>query len=104
MTPEMNKLRRMLDAEKIEWHDASDKDVQDIYHIDRTHFDYRGYSWSVIHGYGSYGGISSWHDDEGLLEMMSNGANDGDPIGWLNAEEVMEYVRGDRDEVEEEEE
>ena len=101
MTREMIKFREMLDVENIKWTDASsDYDTSDIYHIDRTHFDYRGYSWSVIHGYGSYGGFSSWHDDEGLLEMMSNGVNDGDPIGWLTAEEVMKYMRGDEDDKE----
>lgn len=99
MTDQMIKLREMLDAEKITWHDASEPRT-DIFAIDRTHFTYRGYDWSVIHGYGTYGGVSMWgrKEDEGLLEMMTNATNGGEPIGFLTAEEVMEYVRGENHE------
>lgn len=84
MIKEMRLLREMLDKEKIDWHDASD------YGIDRTHFDYRGYHWSIIYGLGSYG------YEEMKLELMSNAVNDGDPIGWLTAKECIEFVRGHR--------
>lgn len=96
MTEEMIKLRIMLDDEGIEWHDAS---ALDAYSMWRTHFKHRGYHWSVIHGYGSYGGFNSFErTDKGLLEVMSEAINGGDPIGWLTAEEVMQYVRGEETE------
>lgn len=87
MTQEMIKFRNMLDAANIEWHDASAKGV--LTPIDRTHFTYRGYDWSVIHGFGSYGGWSYSYPDEGLLELMSNAVNGGNPIGYLTAEQAM---------------
>ena len=90
MVLEMIKFRKLLDDEGITWHDASDKDVLDIYHIDRTHFTYCGYNWSVVHGRGTFG------ENQGLLEMMSNAVNDGDPLGWLTANEVFAYVKGEQ--------
>ena len=92
MTKEMGLLREMLDAEGIEWHDASDTGPCPMC---RTHFIHRGYNWSVIHGYGSYGGYSRLTRDEGLLELMSGAANGGDPIGYLTAKEAMRYVKGE---------
>ena len=92
MTKEMEKLRELLDAEHITWHDASRE--SEMCPICRTHFGYRGYQWSVIHGYGSYGGYSIITADEGLLELMSEAVNGGDPVGWLTADQVMEYVKG----------
>ena len=94
MTHEMKLFREMLDAENIEWHDASSQSNE--LPMDRTHFEHRGYQWSVIHGFGSYGGPSYLYDDKGLLELMSNAVNKGDPIGWLTAKEAMQYVRGDK--------
>ena len=38
MTKEMRELRKMLDAEGIDWHDASELG---IYPIWRTHFEHR---------------------------------------------------------------
>ena len=86
MCNEMIKLRKMLNDEGIEW-----SDVSCLYFltINRTHFEHRKYHWSVINGYGTYGG------DEGLLELMSNAVNGGEPIGYLTAEECMAYVRGE---------
>ena len=92
MTKEMYELRKMLDAEGIDWHDASELGIRPIW---RTHFEYRGYHWSVIHGYGTYGGFSSIDADRGLLEVMSDAINNGEPIGWLTAERVMQYVKGE---------
>jgi hypothetical protein len=94
MTHEMKLLREMLDAENIEWHDASSPSYE--LPMERTHFEHRGYQWSVIHGYGSYGGPSCIEEDQGLLEIMSNAVNKGNPIGWLTAKEAMQYVRGDK--------
>lgn len=95
MTHEMKLLREMLDAEHIEWHDASSEGMLTIH---RTHFDHRGYKWSVIHGFGTYGGPSYLYDDKGLLELMSDAVDNGEPIGFLTAQEVMEYVKGVRNE------
>ena len=95
MTHEMKLFREMLDAENIEWHDASSQSFE--LPMDRTHFEHRGYHWSVIHGFGSYGGPSFIQDDKGLLELMSDAVNKGDPIGWLTAKEAMQYVRGEAD-------
>ena len=94
MTEEMETFRDLLDEEQIEWEDVSELNAYPIY---RTHFKHRGFRWSVIHGYGSYGGFSPLtNKDEGLLELMSNAVNDGDPVGWLTAEQAMEYVLGEK--------
>ena len=77
---EMEILRGMLDQRNIEWTNASD-----IW-ISRTWFTINGNKWSVISGKFSYGG------PEGFLELVTNSVNDGDPIGWLTADEVMAYV------------
>ena len=93
MTAEMIKFRMLLDNAGIEWRDASALD--DIeFPITRTHFVFKGYHWSVIHGRGTYGGINSFNEgrDEGLLELMSNAVNEGDPIGWLTAEDAMQII------------
>lgn len=91
MTTEMVKLRQMLDEEGIEWKDCSDP-AEKLYHIDRTHFWNRKFHWSVIHGYGTYG---AYPEDQGLLELMSDAVNEGNPIGYLTAEQCMKYVKGE---------
>lgn len=92
MVEEMTKLRKLLTEQGIEWHDAKatlDLDIQ----IDRTHFDYRDYFWSVINGFGTYGGYSFRSEkNKGLLELMSNAVNGGEPVGYLTAAQVMDYV------------
>lgn len=99
LTKEMKSLRRMLDEKGIEWIDAFSPELPDHkYQIYRTHFSYRGYKWSVVHGYGTYGGYSPLDSiDGGLLELMSDAVNDGDPIGWLTAEEAMKYITGGKE-------
>ncbi len=93
MTEEMETFRDLLDEEQIEWEDVSEFGS---YPICRTHFKYRGFKWSVIHGYGTYGGRDPLtNKDTGLLELMSNAVNDGDPVGWLTAEQAMDYVMGE---------
>lgn len=98
MTSEMIKLRTLLDLNDIAWVDASEEynHYSYPYSIYRTHFEHRGYHWSVVHGFGTYGGWSSHSSDRGLLEVMSEAINGGEPIGYLTAEEVMEYVKGER--------
>lgn len=95
MTKEMELFRKMLDDNGIEWHDASDMGVCPI---TRTRFGYRGCDWSVIHGYGTWGGYSRFRRDDGLLELMSGAVNDGDPVGYLTAKEAFDYVIGNNKE------
>ena len=95
MCKEMTKLREALTANDIIWTDASD---EGLLPITRTHFEYKDYKWSVIHGFGTYGGWSHLEPDAGLLEIMSNAVDDGNPMGWLTAEEVMDLVLGQRSE------
>lgn len=97
MTHELEILKSMLDQEHIDWHDASDP--PDLVQINRLHFKHRGEWWSVINGFGTYGGIDSLTEkNQGLLELLSYAVNGGEPVGWLTAEEVMKYVRGEDDE------
>lgn len=85
MPKEMIKLRQMLDDMGIEWEDVSEHygiliDIS----IYRTHFEHKGRHISVITGHGTYGG------DKGLLEMWDG---NGEPEGWLTAEEVIERIK-----------
>lgn len=83
---EMQKLRDGLDERNIPWNDLTDKD--DLW-ICRTHFWIKGDRWSVIHGFGSYGGFNSFEKDKQLLECKYGG---NEPIGWLTADEVLKMV------------
>ena len=85
MPKEMIKLRQMLDDMGIEWEDVSEHygNLIDIT-IYRTHFEHKGRHISVITGHGTYGG------NKGLLEMW--GGN-GEPEGYLTAEEVIERIK-----------
>lgn len=93
MVEEMLRFRAMLTEQGIEWHDSSTPPEYPI-QIDRTHFDYKGYAWSVINGFGTYGGIGIFRDKKnmGLLELMSNAVNGGEPVGFLTAEQAMKLV------------
>ena len=94
---EMEKFRSLLDEAGIEWSDDSEMENfagPDTY-MERTKFEHRGYSWSVIHGFGSYGGYDRISKDKGLLELLSVGAGDGSPIGYLTARQAMELVKGE---------
>lgn len=107
----MDQFRSKLDKEGIEWVDHSGdlkpsqayfmanlgkpaglwaSEISD-YSMLRTWFDYRGYKWSVIIGYGSYGG------NLGLLEVMSDAINGGQPVGSLTPDDVMDYVLGNKE-------
>jgi hypothetical protein len=44
----------------------------------------------VIHGRGTYGGVSCFGKDHGLLECM---IGNNEPIGYLTAEDVIEMVK-----------
>ena len=49
---------------------------------------------SVVNGDGTYGGYS-WFEPEnkGSLEVMSNILNDGEPIGYLTADELIKILQ-----------
>lgn len=100
MPSEVQKLRAMLTEMGIKWQDKSaiypenkildimkmfnvSREIADV-SIYRTHFDVIGCHYSVIYSYNTYGG------DEGLLEMMVNGA---EPTGWLTAEDIVSNVQ-----------
>lgn len=89
MVGEMIKFRKLLDQNNINWHDASD------FYIDRTHLEYRNYKFSIVNGLGTYGGyIKDQSKNKGLLELMSNAINEGEPVGELTAEEALKIVLG----------
>ena len=97
---EMERFRNLLDEAGIEWWDDSEMDHfagLDTY-MERTKFEHRGYRWSVIHGFGSYGGYDRISKDKGLLELMSMAIENGEPIGYLTAGQAMKLVRGVDDE------
>lgn len=85
---EMQKLRKLLDDAGIKWSDCS---TEGELSIERTHFEYKDEYWSVIHGFGTYGGYSYWEEDRGLLEIW-DGNEDEEPIGFLTAEEAFEII------------
>lgn len=96
---EMKKLRQMLDEKNIPWHDASDvmsESKEWPMWICRTHFEYKGIKFSVINGFGTYGGWFganpgiSEEENMGLLELMMD--DDNEVFGWLEAEGIMKAI------------
>lgn len=87
---EMNILREYLSGHHIDWVDASSREEE--YWMCRTRFIYKGAGWSVIHGFGSYGGFSHVGKDRGLLELMSNKVDEGEPVGFLKAADIIKYI------------
>ena len=90
---EMQKLREYLTQKKIEWRD--DSDIYDEFveispildmSIYRTKFNHDGYLWSIVHGMGTYG------EEKGLLELMTNRVNGGEPLGYLTADDVIALI------------
>ena len=108
ISAEMVKFRKGLDERNIPWTD--DSFVMPLTRLARmmevmpdmprhlldttmyrTHFTRNGDDYSVIFGFGSYGGISPSGPgfDNDLLELMRN---EEDPIGYLTAEQALEYI------------
>ena len=100
MPLEMQKLRTMLDEMGIKWQDKSaiypedkilaimnrynvPREIADV-SMYRTHFNAIGCHYSVICGYGTYGG------EKGELEMM---VDDGEVTGWLTAEDIIGQIQ-----------
>ena len=86
MCTEMKRLRKMLDERKIEWYD--DSTYSATFWMIRTKFEYKGYDFSVINGYGSYGGYYNGKN-EGKLELMIDAC---EPIGHLTAKQVIQRL------------
>ena len=89
---EMQRLRSWLDAHNIPWHDASEdisRQERGFEHwMCRTHFNLCGEQYSVINGYGSYGGIDYLPgDNAGLLEIMGPHMRDS-VTGWQTARQI----------------
>lgn len=92
---EMNKLREALTLRGIHWTDMSD--IEDFFWICRTWFWHRDNKVSVIHGYGTYGGIQFGRDGE-LLEVYST-LTGNEPIGHLTAADIIRMIfKGQKDE------
>ncbi len=95
---QMQQLRKLLDKKNIPWEDHSEdmtKDKDWPMWFCRTWFKYKGIKWSVINGFGTYGGwfgANPGHSEKenmGLLELYDGNS---DPKGWLTAEDVMKEI------------
>lgn len=94
MCPEMLKLRDMLDEMNIDWTDDSDPITPNTIEcrVYRTHFYHNGDDYSVIYGFGTYGGWNRFSNktDPQLLELM---INDDEPTGWHTAEDIIKIMK-----------
>lgn len=104
---EMVKLREGLDKRNIAWVDATTyapkeyiehmmkngfTEAESNVTIFRTHFRIKDHFYSVVYGYGTYGGIDPVDPeitDAGLLELRIDSNN---PQGWLDAKEILDMV------------
>lgn len=103
---EMKKLRTYLDKHNIPWEDAStvksDEEIERLLSLSipkayadtsiyRTQFDYNGITYSVINGYGTYGGYRpSAQKNEGMLEVHALSSED--VSGGYTADEVIQKL------------
>lgn len=95
MCDEMLKLRRLLDKMSIPWEDKSDpitaeRVVFGQSHVYRTRFWHKGDRYSVVYGYGTYGGWGRFQDDPKLLELMINGE---EPTGYHTAKDIIRIMK-----------
>lgn len=112
MCEEMIKLRNYLSDNNIVWLDQSiitpEKMIQYMMRtfkedrafcdttIYRTHFMLNGKLWSVINGFGTYGGFEPYENKNyGLLELM---IDKDDPMGWLTADDIINMINGEMNE------
>ena len=99
---EMELFRKALDIKGVQWHDASEDIGEELKKraglrfdnwMCRTHFNIGDSQISVINGSGSYGGFM--HDEKcnaGLLELMCERINCGEPEGYLTAKEAIKML------------
>lgn len=98
MCPEMLKLRNILDEMNIDWEDDSDPLTSTTieYRIYRTRFYKNCDRYSVIYGFGTYGGWNclseclSEKEDPKLLELM---INDEEPTGYHTANDIIVIMK-----------
>ena len=94
--PEMLKLRERLDDMQIDWIDESDplteRTALEDCRIFRTHFWYSSDKYSVVYGFGTYGGWNRFTDgaDPKLLELMINSE---EPTGWRTADDIIKIMK-----------
>lgn len=106
---EMKKLRQWLSDNDIVWFEQSsimsEKKIDYLMHICggterayfdtsiyRTHFIINGELWSVINGFGTYGGFEPYvNKNYGMLELR---IGDNNPMGWLSADDIIEMING----------
>lgn len=91
--PEMLKLRDMLDEINIDWTDDSDTLTlnNNECRFYRTKFYNNSDRYSVIYGFGTYGGWNCFSEkDPKLLELMINGE---EPTGWHTAEDIIKIMK-----------
>lgn len=110
MCDEMIKLRKKLDEIGVAWQDDSYSTPENVVEelvrlgherrycdvtIYRTHFIINDVRYSVINGYGTYGGYDPFLcKNDGLLEMMTETLNGGDPVGYMTADDVIKTIFG----------
>lgn len=87
---EMQKLRAGLKEREISWIDKSDDCNYRGLWVCRTHFMYNGDHWSVINGFGTYGGFDHYSINRELLECQCGELSE--PIGFLTAADVFRIM------------
>ena len=104
----MQKLRDKLDEMGIAWTDASyimpEDEIEKMMALGfkkqfcditmyRTYFIINDIEYSVINGYNSYGGYSPFLDRNlGLLEIMAEPINNGEPCGHMTADDIINLI------------
>lgn len=98
IVPEMQALRDYLTENRISWYDLSeDSEFPGMPNLSqymcRTHFTINDQYISVINGSFSYGGVSIYdNENKGLLELWADKVNNGQPLGYLTAEDVIKII------------
>lgn len=98
--PEMLKLRDILDEMNIDWTDDSDSLTPTTIEcrIYRTTFYLNGDRYSIVYGFGTYGGWNRFSEkvDPQLLELM---INHEEPTGWHTAEDIISIMKERQTEI-----
>lgn len=83
MVAEMHKFRKRLSEKEVGWWDESENG------IDCTKLVHNGVLWSVVNGFGTYGGCRRDKPNEGLLEIFDG---TDDEMGWLTADDAIQII------------